>query len=192
MEQFKKYRKASQKWSNDSKYKMRAFDRYCYELYPGETGLTQEMVNLYFQKKDTENFNSCISRCSIICEFIKYLQLRELTTVTIPDRPRTQKQKYIPHAFTAEELSNFFNACDNLRYLPHRQDMKMRSIMAPIIFRLLYSTGMRTAETLSLKCEEVNLTNGVISIVNSKGYKDHYIVLHDSMLELMKKFNSSF
>ena len=29
MEQFKKYRKASQKWSRDSHYKMRAFDRHC-------------------------------------------------------------------------------------------------------------------------------------------------------------------
>lgn len=48
---------------------------------------------------------------------------------------------------------------------------------------------MRTIEALSLRCEHVDLTEGVISIVGTKGYNEHYIVLHDSMLELMQQFN---
>ena len=44
-------------------------------------------------------------------------------------------------------------------------------------------------EALSLRCEHVNLTEGVISVVGTKGYNEHYIVLHDSMLELVQQFN---
>ncbi len=189
MEQFKKYRKASQKWSKDSHYKMRAFDRYCNELYPENDKLTQEMVDSFFAKRPTETINSCRQRCYLVSEFIKYLQEREQTNVIVPERPRKRRNTYIPHAFSHEELSDFFKACDNLKYLPNRTDMKIRSMTAPVIFRLLYSTGMRTSEALSLKCEHVDFSEGIISIVGTKGYNEHYIVLHDSMLELMQQFN---
>lgn len=189
MEQFKKYRKASQKWSRDSHYKMRAFDRHCNELYPENDKLTQKMVDSFFAKRPTETINSCRQCCYLVSEFIKYLQEREQTNVIVPERPRKRRNTYIPHAFSHEELSDFFEACDNLRYLPNRIDMKIRSMTAPVIFRLLYSTGMRTIEALSLRCEHVDLTEGVISIVGTKGYNEHYIVLHDSMLELMQQFN---
>ena len=158
MEQFKKYRKASQKWSKDSHYKMRAFDRYCNELYPENDKLTQEMVDSFFAKRPTETINSCRQRCYLVSEFIKYLQEREQTNVIVPERPRKRRNTYIPHAFSHEELSDFFKACDNLKYLPNRTDMKIRSMTAPVIFRLLYSTGMRTSEALSLKCEHVDFS----------------------------------
>lgn len=71
MEQFKKYRKASQKWSRDSHYKMRAFDRHCNELYPENDKLTQKMVDSFFAKRPTETINSCRQRCYLVSEFIK-------------------------------------------------------------------------------------------------------------------------
>lgn len=147
---------------------MRAFDRHCNELYPENDKLTQEMVDSFFVKRPTETINSCRQRCYLVSEFIKYLQEREQTNVIVPERPRKRRNTYIPHAFSHEELSDFFEACDNLRYLPNRIDMKIRSMTAPVIFRLLYSTGMRTIEALSLRCEHVDLTEGVISIVGTK------------------------
>ena len=43
---FIRYRQASQRW-NDSSYEenLMLFDRYCLENYPGDTMLTQEMVD---------------------------------------------------------------------------------------------------------------------------------------------------
>lgn len=171
---------------------MHAFDRHCNELYPENDKLTQEMVDSFFVKKPAETINSCRQRCYLVSEFIKYLQERGQTNVIVPERPRKRRNTYIPHAFSHEELSDFFEACDNLRYLPNRTDMKIRSMTGPVIFRLLYSTGMRTGEALSLKCEHIDFSEGVISIVGTKGYNERYIVLHDSMLELMKQFNQKW
>ena len=92
MEQFKKYRKASQKWSRDSHYKMRAFDRHCNELYPENDKLTQKMVDSFFAKRPTETINSCRQRCYLVSEFIKYLQEREQTNVIVPERPRKRRK----------------------------------------------------------------------------------------------------
>ena len=48
---------------------------------------------------------------------------------------------------------------------------------------------MRTTEARLLKRKDVNLDNGIISIRDSKGNGRHYVVLHDSMTELMQKYD---
>lgn len=40
-----------------------------------------------------------------------------------------------------------------------------------------------------LRVEDVNLCNGTLNIRYSKGHDQHFIVLHDTMLELMKKYD---
>ena len=191
MEQYAKYRQASQKWSSDSQAKMRSFDRYCKEHYPESDHLTQEMADNYFKKKSSETINSSRERCSIVSEFIKYLQSRNLTDIKVPERPKKQRRTYIPHAFTHEELKNFFDACDSIQCTPGRLDLKIRRITVPVIFRLIYSTGMRTVEARLLKRDNVNLSNGIVSIVDTKGYNEHYIVLHDSMLKLIQAYDKA-
>ena len=52
---FIRYRQASQRW-NGSSYEenLMLFDRYCLENYPGDTMLTQEMVDGWCRQRDTE------------------------------------------------------------------------------------------------------------------------------------------
>lgn len=59
----------------------------------------------------------------------------------------------------------------------------------PVFFRLLYSSGMRTTEAILLERDDVNLENGVVSIKRGKGYDQHYAVLHDTMLDLMRTYD---
>ncbi len=48
---------------------------------------------------------------------------------------------------------------------------------------------MRTTEAILLEREDVNLENGVISIKRGKGYDQHFVVLHDTMLSLMRIYD---
>lgn len=48
---------------------------------------------------------------------------------------------------------------------------------------------MRTTEARLLRREDVCLEDGIVNIRYSKGYNQHFVVLHDSMLELMKKYD---
>lgn len=58
-----------------------------------------------------------------------------------------------------------------------------------MFFRLLYSSGMRTTEAIGLKCDDINLDSGVVSIKSGKGYDQHFVVLHDTMLSLMRIYD---
>jgi site-specific recombinase XerD len=48
---------------------------------------------------------------------------------------------------------------------------------------------MRTTEVRMLRREDVNLENGVVCIRYSKGNNQHFVVLHDTMLDLMKRYD---
>lgn len=48
---------------------------------------------------------------------------------------------------------------------------------------------MRTTEAILLERNDVDLENGVVSIRRGKGYDQHYVVLHDTMLDLMRTYD---
>lgn len=188
--QFIHYRQSSQNWSSSSEKNLFYFDRHCSEHYPDAVILTREMVDSWCLKRPTENNGSCTKRSSIVRSLVSFLNMRGYSDIVLPDPPKDTRTVYIPHFFTDDELLRFFQACDNIRAYD-RRNSKIRKLTIPVFFRLLYSSGIRTNEARLLKRGDVNLTDGVLNIQQSKGYNQHYVVLHDSMLELMKNYDST-
>ena len=46
-----------------------------------------------------------------------------------------------------------------------------------------------TDEELDNRCQDVNFENGIVNIVNTKGYRQHVVVLHNSMLKVLKAYH---
>lgn len=190
MRAFVYYRKASGRW-NEASYEVNLslFDKHCEKCYPNASELSQDMVDLWCSQRETETNNSCRSRIYPVVSFIRYLRKRKMTTVAEPAVPRKEPRTYIPHAFTEAELKNFFAACDSIPATPTTEEQLSRRITVPVFFRLLYSSGIRTNEARMLKWEDVDLDGGVLNIRYSKGHAQHYVVLHDSMLSLMRQYD---
>lgn len=189
-EEYESFKKASDRWSIDSIRRIHSFDKWIASKNNPSTSDLQTYVDEWCTKRDSETCNSCRSRIYPIIDFIEFGNKRNLFFITRPIVPSAQSRTYIPHAFSELELSNFFKACDNL-YPEGTENKKnrIRKITVPVFFRLLYSTGMRTTEARFLRRENVNLETGVINIQYSKGHCQHYVVMHDSMRELMKTFD---
>lgn len=189
IKEFIHFRKVSGNW-NESSYEvnLKLFDRYIARTYPHASILTQEML-AWCEKRKTETNNSCRSRIYVVISFMKYLKSRKFTDICIPEVPRKEKRTYIPHAFTDRELKDFFHECDSLSVYNNNPAHRLRKIIIPVFFRLLFSSGIRTNEARLLKRNDVDLDNGIISIRDSKGHDQHYIVMHDSMTELMRLYD---
>jgi len=185
------YQKASERW-NETSYgqNLILFDRYCQKQYPDSIVLSQEIVDSWCRKRKTENNNSCRSRVYVIVSFIRYLRKRGKTDIREPEIPRKERGSYIPHAFTEDELKNFFYACDNIPNGRRTQEQRSKRITIPVFFRLLYSSGIRTNEARLLRVEDVDLNQGILDIRYSKGHAQHYVVLHNSMLDIMKEYDA--
>ena len=186
------YQEASDHW-NDASYEvnLHLFDKYCEKNYPNATNLSQEMVDTWCRKRKTESNNSCRSRIYAVVSFVRYLRSRGLTVITDPVIPRKEVREYIPHSFTEEELRNFFAACDSIPEAPTIEEQRSRRITVPVFFRLLYSSGIRTTEARLLRTGDVDLDRGILNIRYSKGHDQHFVVLHESMLELLIQYDDA-
>ena len=182
---FISFRIASNRWNSHYERQLSLFDRYCATNYPEGKELLQEAVNSWCKQHESEKNNSCRARIKVIVSLVRFLRKRGLTGIEPPELPKMEKNTYIPHAFTREELERFFCKCDNL--IPNRQTIEQRSrrLTIPVFFRLIHSSGIRTIEARMLKRKSIDLSTGVLDIRNSKGDSQHYVVLHASMLKLM-------
>ena len=109
MQAYISYQKASEHWNENSyEANLVRFDRYCKKQYPESALLSQEMVEGWCHKRDTETNNSCRSRIDVVVSFIQYLRNRGKTDVMVPEIPKKERLTYIPHSFTDAELGEFF------------------------------------------------------------------------------------
>lgn len=189
---FVRFRQASEFW-NESSYSVNLllYDKHLATNYPDAGELTQEMVDTWCRQRDGEANNSCRSRVYVVVDLVRYMRERGLTDVSEPELPRKEKSTYIPHAFTEDELAAFFRGCDELPFRRGHRNSMSRKLTVPVFFRLLYSSGLRTTEAWKLRTGDVDLEHGVINVRGSKGYDQHYVVLHDSMLELMRRYDGA-
>jgi integrase len=96
--------------------------------------------------------------------------------------------KYVPYIFTKKELEQFFYACDHIRYYSGTS----RHHTIPILFRLIYSCGLRASEAANLKCSHVDLTGDVITVRKGKNGKERFVPLSYSMAESMEQFHQRY
>ena len=94
-------------------------------------------------------------------------------------------------SITGEELKRFFDECDRRALLAKGRSGEARALIPPALFRLLYSSGMRTVEMRLLMCDHIDLNAGVINVEYTKGREQHYVALHDSTSKMLKDYASA-
>jgi hypothetical protein len=109
IERFVIYRKASGSW-NEPNYglNIKLFDRFCADNYPMGVALTQEMVDTWCAKRESEVNRSQETRTRVVRLFVDYLRRRGLTDVHPPVKYKPESKIYIPYAFDDDELKRFF------------------------------------------------------------------------------------
>lgn len=188
---FIRYREASNAWNEGYAKTLLYFDRFCSSEFPGVSGITQEMVDGWCRQRDTETHLSRICRCQSMITLLQFLRERRLTDVRVPELPKCKPRGYIPHAFTEEELAGFFDICDSNVSNAKAPTQAMRALVVAVLFRLLYSSGIRTTEARLLLVKNIDLQQGVLCIKDTKGLNQHYVVLHESMVQLLVRYDES-
>ena len=160
-------------------------DAFCIKNFPNEITITHELGLAWVIKQSTESMNALERRVSVTRELARYMNRNGIDAFVIPKGIGRSGTRYTPHIFTKSELVKFFAKLDRLDENPAAP---IAHIAYPVIFRLLYTCGLRPIEALSLAAENVNLKTGVLFIEQSKGHKDRYVVLSDDMLELVRNY----
>ena len=121
-------------------------------------------------------------------------QVRRETGLSLTDAPCAfhpaphVNKCFVPYIFTKDEIERLFSAVDCTK---ESSESPLRHLVMPVLFRLLYTCGLRVSEALHLKVADVDLDAGVLAIYGAKGDKERLVGISDSMLAYMKSYRSN-
>ncbi len=99
-----------------------------------------------------------------------------------------KKCSHIPYIFTEKEMKYIFTAVDTWEDSFHTN----RHLVDPVLFRLLYGTGMRVSEALNIMLKDFDEINGILTAYHTKNNKDRLIPLAPSLTNRIGKFMKVF
>lgn len=85
-----------------------------------------------------------------------------------------KKQRKIPDVLTKEEVKLLIDSADNLR--------------DKLLVELMYSSGLRVSECMSLKEENLNLKEKMGLLRKGKGGKDRFFIISDKVIVDLQKY----
>lgn len=165
-------------------YTLNNFDKFLYEQEYEEQGLGEEILTKWLKQRPNEKDVTFYKRINDIRNLCTYLNKIGYPSF-VPRLPKRYKTNFKPYIFTQEELQCFFKACDDLR---HKYDYQSFYHVCPALYRLLYGCGLRISEAISLKCEDVNLTDGFIIIHETKNGEERQLPLSESLKEVLTQY----
>lgn len=165
---------------------LRRFDQYCMETTVESVNLTKVLVDDWLQYEQDKGFIDMAGRSRALRAFAKYLRGLGSDSYVIPTFLYRLKRTSVPYILSSKELAGFFDATDRLQSW-HCGDA-FAAIVAPVIFRLIYTSGLRPQEACSLEDSDVNLKTGEILIRVNKLKKQRIIVISDDMLRLFNEY----
>ena len=118
-------------------YMLMCFDAFCAERFPEESMLSRQIVREWIDAQET----SVKNKSTAIRSFAKYMRTQGHDAYLLPvNRRYCEVGTFLPHMFTQEELRVLFKAINDIK--PGMNQPRL-PIVLPVLFRLIYSCGLR-------------------------------------------------
>jgi integrase len=149
--------------------------------------LTKTMVDGFIYDSVFEKPSTHYKKEILLNSLAEFLTRQGYTVFVPPIKSATKKRcSHIPYIFSNEELKQFFLAIDEYP----RTNQTNRNTIDPVLFRLLYGSGLRVSEALNLQCRDIDLESGTITILHSKNNRDRLVPVAASLVEKFRKLFS--
>ncbi|MDO5133516.1 MAG: tyrosine-type recombinase/integrase [Eubacteriales bacterium] len=162
------------------------FDRYCTESGLAALNVKKDFLDKWCTQTDTEGLSYLRKRITTIRQLMLYMI--SLGIMVYLPKSNGRREIVLPHIFTQEELTAFFHEADSYEPRCNRAAAKRLAKEYMVLFRLLYCCGLRNSEGCSIAADQVDLTNGILTILDSKGNKDRLVYMADDLTGLCREY----
>jgi integrase len=161
------------------------FDRFLVTQGQSCVELSKEVVEKWSAKRDNECDVTRYGRIICIIQFLSYLRDCgfEAPILALPKYP---KSTFIPYIYSHEEIAAIFHSCHRLRL--GCRDMRSGLFVMPFLLRMLYATGIRIGEALSLRNQDVNIDEKHFTLRGTKNTKDRLIPFTDTLATVIQDY----
>ena len=162
-----------------------SFDRFVLDQGHTSVVLTKELSDKWAGRHHNEAELTVYSKVKVVKQLAEYMLDQGIKTY-VPQLPKYPGSTFIPYIYSYEEINAIFRACDSLR-MNCRNTYSCILIM-PLLLRLLYGTGIRISEALSIKNRDVSVSDRCLTIKDTKNGKDRLVPMTDSLTAVCKDY----
>ena len=124
-------------------------------------------------------------RFGLLRPFSRYLSIRDIDSVILPTHFIGPTHRRLPpYIFSDSDIARLMDAANNLT-----PENGLRPVTMKTLIGLLVSTGLRPGEAVRLRCQDIELSKGKMTIHNSKGWKQRVIPMSSSAVNALKAYN---
>lgn len=165
-------------------YELGKLDNIAFQREERSIGITKEFADTLCNKKLNESEKSRNNRIQMVRQFTFFLNDAGHSSY-VPNLPPF-KNSHTPYIFTKEEVLRFFSVCDQIKST--NRNPKTGMFFMPILFRLLYATGIRVGEAMSLSISDVDVEHKHLKIRDSKNGKERMVPFSESVSFALKDY----
>jgi integrase len=148
-----------------------------------EITFTKEQASRWRSPLENESEIARYKRINNTKKFFEYLFVQGYNIFQFRDIKAPVKD-FVPHIYTDNEVKRYFLAVDTYQSSLNRKNC----VQLPVLFRILFCCGTRITETLMIRKKDVDLTEGIIKLSATKNAMERYVVISDSLCDLMKQY----
>lgn len=186
IQRFLSYREALFHKNSAYEPNLKNLDRFCAKYFPHSESLTQEMVLTWMEGFPGTPKGGKTTRGVVVRKFALFMNGLGGSAYVLPEKMYGCDKAFVPYIFTDTELSQLFAEIDLMR--PSNMHPYKHEVL-PVMFRLIYTCGLRPAEARMLKTENVYLGSGEVLITGTKRNKDRIVVMSEDMRTLCTDYN---
>jgi integrase/recombinase XerD len=142
-----------------------------------ELGITGKQFQGWYRRRPNETLRNQYERACRLRNFSAYLKLLGYDSYQ-PGYLKMPAKMFTPYIFSKEEIKRVFDAADSISSKNAAGSIELSSVM----FRLLYSTGLRVGELTALKLDDIAIYEKIpyLKISNTKTNQDRLVALSSS------------
>ena len=151
--------------------------------------ITRKLVLAWHKTRVNDSLATIYSKYSTIAQLARYMS-RQGCNCFIPKLPESKRSKsdFTPYIFTHNQIDGILQSGDRLRM--YDRHMSNALFCIPVVLRLLYSTGLRVSEALSIKNADVKLEKGYIHIRKTKNGSERIVPINESLRGVLQQYIS--
>lgn len=172
-------------------YRLYYIDNILYESKIKNKSITKETF-YKLTKRNNKQGENYARQYGVTKDFCKFLISNEYKNIYYEEKKFNVVNNYKPVIFNDEEINLLFQTIDKEKNKHINNKYYKVYYSYSIIFRLLYSCGLRISEVLKIEIKDINFNENTINIINSKRHISRLIVFSDSMKKCLLDYINLF
>lgn len=145
-----------------TKWTYKEFDEFTIQYGLAEPVITKGLTDAWAATRLNDCSRTLHGKCSRIAQLAKYMNEHGIKSYVMPLPKCDNDRAFVPYIFTEKQMQDILREADHLLRGSHRKDDPIISI--PCLLRLLYSTGLRITEAVSLRNKDVDLKRNLLRV----------------------------